>query len=67
MRSPVSLNLPRSSGVVVDAGEDAQAIGKYVVVHESQDDGSTKIVLDIFNSNMPRPGSAPLTGRTKRM
>jgi hypothetical protein len=22
-------------------------------VHESQDDGSTKIVLDIFNSNSP--------------
>jgi uncharacterized protein (TIGR02246 family) len=28
-------------------------VGKYVVVHESQDDGSTKIVLDIFNSNSP--------------
>jgi uncharacterized protein (TIGR02246 family) len=27
-------------------------VGKYVVVHESQADGSTKIVLDIFNSNM---------------
>lgn len=26
-------------------------VGKYVVVHRAQDDGSTKIVLDIFNSN----------------
>jgi uncharacterized protein (TIGR02246 family) len=25
--------------------------GKYVVVHESQSDGRTKILLDIFNSN----------------
>jgi uncharacterized protein (TIGR02246 family) len=30
-------------------------IGKYVVVHEPQPDGSTKIVLDIFNSNSPVP------------
>jgi uncharacterized protein (TIGR02246 family) len=28
-------------------------VGKYVVVHETQHDGSTKIVLDIFNSNSP--------------
>jgi hypothetical protein len=28
-------------------------VGKYVVVHETQQDGSTKIVLDIFNSNTP--------------
>jgi hypothetical protein len=34
MRSPVSLNLPTSSGVVVDAGEDAQAMGpnRFVVM-----------------------------------
>jgi ketosteroid isomerase-like protein len=25
--------------------------GKYVVVHESQPDGTTRILLDIFNSN----------------
>ncbi len=24
-------------------------VGKYVVIHEAQADGSTKIVLDIFN------------------
>jgi uncharacterized protein (TIGR02246 family) len=30
-------------------------VGKYVVVHEAQQDGSTKIVLDIFNSNSPPP------------
>jgi hypothetical protein len=28
-------------------------IGKYLVVHERQADGSTKIVDDIFNSNTP--------------
>jgi uncharacterized protein (TIGR02246 family) len=30
-------------------------VGKYVVVHEVQHDGSTKIALDIFNSNAPLP------------
>ena len=36
--------------------EDAEAmtdVGKYVVVHETRPDGSTKIALDIFNSNSP--------------
>lgn len=28
-------------------------VGKYLVVHERQADGSTKIVYDIFNSNAP--------------
>jgi len=28
-------------------------IGKYIVVHERQPDGSTKILYDIFNSNAP--------------
>jgi hypothetical protein len=30
-------------------------VGKYVVVHEDQGGGSTKILLDIFNSNSPPP------------
>jgi ketosteroid isomerase-like protein len=30
--------------------------GTYVVVHEPQDDGETKIVLDIFNSDLPAEG-----------
>jgi ketosteroid isomerase-like protein len=30
--------------------------GTYVVVHEPQDDGETKIVLDIFNSDLPADG-----------
>jgi uncharacterized protein (TIGR02246 family) len=30
-------------------------IGKYIVVHEDQGDGSTRIVLDIFNSDAPPP------------
>jgi uncharacterized protein (TIGR02246 family) len=29
-------------------------VGKYVVVHETRD-GSTKIILDCFNSNSPPP------------
>jgi ketosteroid isomerase-like protein len=37
---------PEGAGAVTD-------LGKYVVVHEAQPDGSTKIVLDIFNSNTP--------------
>jgi uncharacterized protein (TIGR02246 family) len=28
-------------------------VGKYIVVHETQADGSTKIVYDIFNSDNP--------------
>jgi uncharacterized protein (TIGR02246 family) len=33
-------------------GADAIAdVGKYVVVHETRSDGTTKIALDIFNSN----------------
>jgi uncharacterized protein (TIGR02246 family) len=28
-------------------------VGKYVVVHQTQADGSTKIEFDIFNSNAP--------------
>jgi uncharacterized protein (TIGR02246 family) len=39
---------PEGAGAVTD-------VGKYVVVHEAQHDGSTKIVLDIFNSNSPLP------------
>jgi uncharacterized protein (TIGR02246 family) len=35
-------------------GADAMTdLGKYIVVHEAQEDGSSKIVLDIFNSNLP--------------
>jgi uncharacterized protein (TIGR02246 family) len=38
------------------AGADAVTqVGKYVVVHEAQEDGSTRIVLDIFNANSPSP------------
>jgi uncharacterized protein (TIGR02246 family) len=36
-------------------GQAMTDVGKYVVVHEAQADGSTKIVLDIFNSNSPPP------------
>ena len=42
-----------SLGIEPDAGTTVTDVGKYIVVHEQQDDGSTKIVLDIFNSNLP--------------
>jgi uncharacterized protein (TIGR02246 family) len=37
------------------AGTRMTEVGKYVVVHESQPDGTTKIALDIFNANSPLP------------
>jgi uncharacterized protein (TIGR02246 family) len=40
-------------GLEPDGGTMITDVGKYVVVHESQDDGSTRILLDIFNSNSP--------------
>jgi uncharacterized protein (TIGR02246 family) len=40
-------------GIEPESGDTITDVGKYVVVHEAQDDGSTKIVLDIFNSNSP--------------
>jgi uncharacterized protein (TIGR02246 family) len=43
-------------GIEPEGAERVTDVGKYIVVHESQDDGSTKIVLDIFNSNMPAAG-----------
>ena len=42
-------------GIEPEGAEAMTDVGKYVVVHESQPDGSTKIVLDIFNSNSPLP------------
>lgn len=33
--------------------EPMTQVGKYVVVHEAQGDGSTKIAFDIFNANTP--------------
>jgi uncharacterized protein (TIGR02246 family) len=43
-------------GIELEGGDAVTDKGKYVVVHEAQEDGSTKIVLDIFNSNSPPPG-----------
>jgi uncharacterized protein (TIGR02246 family) len=42
-----------SLGVQPEGAEPVTQVGKYVVVHEAQADGSTKIVFDIFNSNTP--------------
>jgi uncharacterized protein (TIGR02246 family) len=43
-------------GLEPEGGEAMTDVGKYLVVHESRDDGSTKILLDCFNSNSPPPG-----------
>lgn len=40
-------------GIEPEGAEAVRDVGKYVVAHEAQPDGSTKIVLDIFNSNTP--------------
>ena len=42
-------------GIEPYGGAAVSDVGKYVVVHEAQRDGSTKIALDIFNSNAPLP------------
>jgi uncharacterized protein (TIGR02246 family) len=41
-------------GIESEGGEITD-VGKYVVVHETREDGSTKIILDCFNSNSPPP------------
>jgi ketosteroid isomerase-like protein len=38
-----------------EGADTVTRVGKYVVVHAAQPDGSTKIMFDIFNSNSP-PG-----------
>jgi uncharacterized protein (TIGR02246 family) len=43
-------------GIEPEGADAVTDVGKYVVVHETQDDGSTKIALDIFNSNSPPAG-----------
>ena len=40
-------------GIEPPGAEAMTQVGKYVVVHEAQGDGSTKIALDIFNANSP--------------
>jgi uncharacterized protein (TIGR02246 family) len=36
-------------------GQSMSEVGKYVVVHETREDGETKILFDIFNANSPPP------------
>jgi uncharacterized protein (TIGR02246 family) len=40
-------------GIEPPGAEAITQVGKYVVVHETQADGSTKIAFDIFNPNTP--------------
>ena len=40
-------------GIEPPGGEAVTDVGKYLVIHERQPDGSTKIAYDIFNSNTP--------------
>jgi uncharacterized protein (TIGR02246 family) len=38
-------------GMKPEGAEAMTEVGKYIVVHERQDDGSSKIAYDIFSSN----------------
>jgi ketosteroid isomerase-like protein len=40
-------------GIEPEGSEPVTDFGKYIVVHQRQADGSTKILYDIFNSNTP--------------
>jgi len=40
-------------GIEPPGAEAVTQVGKYVVVHEPQADGSMKITFDIFNANTP--------------
>jgi ketosteroid isomerase-like protein len=40
-------------GIEPEGGDRITQIGKYIVVHEAQSDGSTKIAFDIFNADEP--------------
>ena len=42
-------------GIEPEGAEAVTDVGRYVVVHAAQHDGSTRIVLDIFNSNSTAP------------
>jgi ketosteroid isomerase-like protein len=42
-------------GIEPPGAQPMTDVGKYVIVHESQADGSTRILLDCFNSNSPPP------------
>lgn len=42
---------------MMDNGKKVDDKGKYVTVWKKQADGSWKVVRDIFNSDMPAPGS----------
>jgi uncharacterized protein (TIGR02246 family) len=54
VREAGELTIEYGRYVLVIQAAGAEALtdqGKYVVVHESQPDGTTRILLDIFNSN----------------
>jgi uncharacterized protein (TIGR02246 family) len=40
-------------GIEPEGADSVTQVGKYVIVHEPQGDGSTKIAFDIFNANTP--------------
>ena len=42
-------------GLEIEGAGTITDVGKYVVIHRDQGDGSTKIAYDIFNSNSPPP------------
>jgi ketosteroid isomerase-like protein len=42
-------------GIEPEGSPPLTDVGKYIVVHETRPDGTTRILFDIFNSNQP-PG-----------
>ena len=38
-------------GIEPEGAEPVTQLGKYIVIHEPQEDGSTRIAVDIFNAN----------------
>jgi ketosteroid isomerase-like protein len=42
-------------GIEAQGAPSMTDTGKYMVVHETRADGSTKILYDIFNSDLPAP------------
>ena len=43
-------------GIEGEGGATMTDVGKYLVVHETRQDGTTAILFDCFNSNLPLPG-----------
>jgi ketosteroid isomerase-like protein len=50
-----------SMTITSEEGEPVQDSGKYIEIWKRQADGTWKVSLDIFNSDLPIPEPEPLT------